>query len=232
LRKPRGQVFILDRSRLFIILSIFLLSFLSLSILLSFNCLDTQGLSFYTRTIRKEVLITSPLTKIGGLMGMNQSRRKFLKVGLTLPAAGLVSTTCLKAASQESPNVDYSKRNKLAKEKLISVLSPVVKRQELAPDEPPPGFPGPPGIFRFAPSSMKLAKRLDTLENKTLYLVDIGFGGGYNFMLEVQRWFAQHMPSVTTIPRRKPGHVFSDDNYDLWDEIKEKGDAVILGVAG
>ena len=114
----------------------------------------------------------------------------------------------------------------------ISVFNPEVKRQKLAPDEPPPGFAGPPDTFRFEPSSASLAKRMSTLENKTLYLVDIGFGGGYSFMLEVQRWFADHMPSVTTIPRRKPGHVFSDDNYDLWDEIKEKGDGVVLGVAG
>lgn len=165
-------------------------------------------------------------------MGTKISRRKFLKAGLTLPAAGLVSTTGLEAASQESPEDVYSRRNELAKEKLISVMSPKPKRQKLAPDEPPPGFPGPPGAFRFEPSSMNLTKRLETLENKTLYLVDIGFGGGDNFMLEVQRWFAHHMPSVTTIPRRKPGFVFSDDNYDLWDEIKEKGDGVILGVAG
>ena len=120
----------------------------------------------------------------------------------------------------------------MAKETLISVISPEANRQKLALDEPPPGFPGPTGTFRFAPSSLNLAKRLDTLENKTLYLVDIGFGGGYNFMMEVQRWFADHMPSVTTIPRRKPGFVFADDNNALWDEIKEKGDGVILGVAG
>ena len=79
---------------------------------------------------------------------------------------------------------------------------------------------------------MNLAQRLDSLENKTVYLVDIGFGGGYNFMLEVQRWFADHMPSVTTIPRKKPGHVFSNDDRSLWEEIKEKGDAAIVGVAG
>jgi hypothetical protein len=120
----------------------------------------------------------------------------------------------------------------MEKETIISVLSPEVKRQKLAPDEPPPGFPGPPDTFRFEPSSANLAKRLDTLENKTLYLVDIGFGGGHNFMLEVQKWFADHVPSVKTIPRRKPGFVFSDDNNDLWDEIKENGDAVVLGVAG
>jgi hypothetical protein len=121
----------------------------------------------------------------------------------------------------------------VVKDSKLTVLSPGADRQKLAPDELPPEFPGSPDAFKFEPSSVNLAKRLDNLENKTLYLVDIGFGGGYNFMLEVQRWFAEHMPSVTTIPRRKPGHVFSDDNNEkLWEEVKEKGDAVVLGVAG
>jgi len=98
---------------------------------------------------------------------------------------------------------------------------------------PPPGMGGPPpGMGGPAPSSPSFAKRLDTLENKTVYLVDIGFGGGYEFMLQLQKWFAEHMPSVTTIPKRKPGHVFMDDDNDLWEEIKEKGHAVVLGVAG
>lgn len=115
----------------------------------------------------------------------------------------------------------------------LTVFSPEAERQKLASDEPPPQFRGPTGTFGFEPSSVNLAKRLNTLGNKTLYLVDIGFGGGYNFMLEVQKWFAEHIPSVTTITRRKPGHVFSDDNnQELWEEIKERGDAVILGVAG
>jgi predicted aldo/keto reductase-like oxidoreductase len=44
---------------------------------------------------------------IGGTMGVNISRRKFLKAGLALPAAGLVSTTGLEAASKEPPKVVY-----------------------------------------------------------------------------------------------------------------------------
>ena len=82
------------------------------------------------------------------------------------------------------------------------------------------------------PSSSSLARRLDTLENKTIYLIDNGFGGGSEFMLQLQKWFAKHMPSVTTIARRKTGHVFADDTTDLWDEIKAKGHAVVYGVAG
>jgi hypothetical protein len=65
-----------------------------------------------------------------------------------------------------------------------------------------------------------------------VYLVDIGFGGGYNFMLQLQKWFASNMPSVTTVVRRKPGNVFMDDKPELWEEVKAKGNAVVLGVAG
>lgn len=82
------------------------------------------------------------------------------------------------------------------------------------------------------PVSTSNAKRLDTLENKTVYLVDTGFGGSYNFMLQLQKWFQENMPSVTTLRKRKPGNVFSDDNDSLWEEIKEKGDATVVGVAG
>ena len=114
----------------------------------------------------------------------------------------------------------------------ITALNPEAERRKMSPDEPPPGFRQTAENFRFEPSSVKLAKRLDTLENKTVYLVDIGFGGGYAFMQEVQHWFAGNMPSVTTILQRKPGHVFMDNDNTLWEEIKEKGDAVILGVAG
>ena len=82
-------------------------------------------------------------------------------------------------------------------------------------------------------ASASLAPRLDTLEGKVVYLVDTGFGGSYRFMQELQTWFSERMPAVTTIRKRKPGGPFADDNQELWDEIRAKGaDAVILGVGG
>ncbi len=82
------------------------------------------------------------------------------------------------------------------------------------------------------PSFSSLAPRLDSLNGKTIYLVDTGFGGSGKFLDQVQAWLAERMPSVTTVRRRKTGNIFRDDTKDLWNEIKEKGQAAILGVAG
>src|SRR4030065_1664576 len=124
----------------------------------------------------------------------------------------------------------------------FSVMSPEAGVQ-VSTGGPPPGMggpppgrsgppPPPPGIKPVPPSSAAFAKRLDTLEKKTVYLVDTGFGGSYNFMLQLQKWFKEHLPSVTTIRKRKHGSVFMDDNNELCEEIKKKGQAVVLGGAG
>ncbi|MGH8981602.1 MAG: UGSC family (seleno)protein [Acidimicrobiales bacterium] len=84
-----------------------------------------------------------------------------------------------------------------------------------------------------APGSVTtMAARLGNLAGKTVYLVDTGFGGSGKFLDEMQTWFAEHLPSVATVRRRKTGNVFGDDTKDLWAEIKERGDAAVLGVAG
>jgi hypothetical protein len=81
-------------------------------------------------------------------------------------------------------------------------------------------------------ASAKLAPRLPSLDGKTVYLVDTGFGGSFKFMRELEHWFADNMPSVKTVRTRKPGGPFADDNDSLWEEIKQRGDAAILGVGG
>ena len=77
-----------------------------------------------------------------------------------------------------------------------------------------------------------MAVRPDSLDKKTVYLVDTGFGGSSRFMIQLQQWFADVMPTVKTVRRRKPGVPFMGSAPELWKEIKEKGDAAILGVAG
>ncbi len=79
-----------------------------------------------------------------------------------------------------------------------------------------------------------LTKRLDTLENKTLYLVDINWGGpdaAYGVFKEMEIWFSENMPSVKVVLKRKKGSYMSDDP-ELWKEIGEKGDAAVIGISG
>jgi hypothetical protein len=80
--------------------------------------------------------------------------------------------------------------------------------------------------------SWAMAPRPDSLNGRTVYLVNQGFGGSDLFMEQFQAWFAENMPTVKTVLRRKTGFIFRDDTSDLWKEIKEQGDAVIFGVAG
>lgn len=97
--------------------------------------------------------------------------------------------------------------------KLITVLNPAIT-EELADRVP-------------------LTPRLDTLDDKTIYLVDMNYEGfGRTAVLyEIQTWFAENMPSVKTILKLKSGSYISDDPA-LWKEIAADGDGVIMGVAG
>jgi hypothetical protein len=89
------------------------------------------------------------------------------------------------------------------------------------------------GVFSAAAVAREsLAKRLDTLDGKTIYLVDIGYGGSYKFMQAVERWFKKNTPSVTTVRKRKAGSAFRDDAQELWEEIKSRGHAAVIGVGG
>ena len=99
-------------------------------------------------------------------------------------------------------------------DKLIAVMNPAI-REILAP-------------------RVNLTPRLNTLEGKTIYLVDMNYEGinGTPVMGEIQAWFNKNMPGVKTVLRIKKGNYIADDPA-LWKEIKDSGaDGVIMGVAG
>jgi hypothetical protein len=84
-------------------------------------------------------------------------------------------------------------------------------------------------VDEFVP--LRMAPRLDSLDNKTLYLVDVGFAGSREFFEEVQKWFQENMPSVKTVIHIKSNSAF-EDSPELWPELKEKADGVVFGVGG
>jgi hypothetical protein len=87
-----------------------------------------------------------------------------------------------------------------------------------------------PTVTRDELASLRMAPRLDSLDNKTIYLVNTGFAGSKEFFKEVQVWFSENMPSVKTVLHDKEG-MFSD-SPELWAELKQKADGVIFGVGG
>ena len=79
-----------------------------------------------------------------------------------------------------------------------------------------------------------LAPRLDTLAGKTIFLVDIGWGGpeaAPSIYAEMKAWFAQNMPSVKVEVRRVKGS-YMQDQPELWKEISETGHAAMVGISG
>jgi len=133
-------------------------------------------------------------------------KRKLLFSNVLLAFAVLILSGI--APAQTSRNVAASK------DKLVTVLNPAIA-DKLAARVP-------------------LAPRLDTLEGKTIYLVDTNYEGmGRTPVLEeMQAWFARNMPSVKIIFKLKSGNYAADDPA-LWKEIAvNKGNGVIIGVAG
>jgi hypothetical protein len=75
----------------------------------------------------------------------------------------------------------------------------------------------------------QMAPRLETLDGKTIYLVDCRFDDSVELLKQVQAWFAGHMPSVTT-KLVSLNNMYSRDDPQTWEMIRDGGDAAIVGV--
>jgi len=76
-------------------------------------------------------------------------------------------------------------------------------------------------------------RTFSTLNNKTVFLVDIGWGGpkaGYDVFEVMQGWFARSIPSVKTEVIAKKGG-FGQDDPELWQRIKAEGNACVIGIS-
>jgi len=72
-----------------------------------------------------------------------------------------------------------------------------------------------------------MAPRLNTLEGKTIYLVNTGFPNSDNFMAVLQEWFKDNQPKTNTVVLRASMESLQPAQ---WEEIKDKADAVIFGL--
>jgi hypothetical protein len=78
-------------------------------------------------------------------------------------------------------------------------------------------------------SHKPLAPRIDTLDGKTVYLVDCRFDDSDIFLKQMQDWFAERMPNVKTV--FKPiSSVYLQDDPATWEEVKANAAAAIIGV--
>jgi hypothetical protein len=74
-----------------------------------------------------------------------------------------------------------------------------------------------------------LAPRLESLDGKTIYLVDCRFDDSIELLKQVGGWFAEHMPGVKT-KIISLSATYQHDDPKTWEEIKRNGDAAIVGV--
>ena len=86
----------------------------------------------------------------------------------------------------------------------------------------PCGYP--PKVNKKAP-----APRPESLDGKTIYLVDCRFDDSVELLRQVQNWFAEHMPAVETRIISLSA-TYQKDDPETWEEIKANGDAAIVGV--
>ena len=91
-----------------------------------------------------------------------------------------------------------------------------------------------PAIASKMANRAPLTARLNSLEGKTLYLVDINWGGpdaAYSVYEEMQSWFTREIPNLKVIIKRKKG-PYSQDDPELWKEIAGNGNAAMVGISG
>jgi len=113
-----------------------------------------------------------------------------------------------------TPSQAQQRKAKAAAQPLITVLNPAIENQMV--------------------DRMPLSPRLDTLDGKTIYLVDINWGGpeaAYSVFEEIQSWFAQNIPSAKIVIKRKAG-MYSTDDPALWKEIAKNANAALIGISG
>jgi hypothetical protein len=92
-----------------------------------------------------------------------------------------------------------------------------------------------PAISNKMTERVPLAPRSGSLEGKTIYLVDLQWGGpkaGYSVFEEMKDWFSRNMPSVNVEVRRASGGWMGDDAALRNEIVSKKIGGVLIGIGG
>lgn len=78
-----------------------------------------------------------------------------------------------------------------------------------------------------ARQQMPMAPRLDTINGKTIYIVDVNWPYTHQFAEQLYQVLSERFPETRFELRDKAGTYMVDDP-ELWKEITEKGNAAIM----
>ncbi len=73
-----------------------------------------------------------------------------------------------------------------------------------------------------------LAPRLDGLEGKTIYIVDVNFQDTENFYVAAKALLSERFPQTNWVVKAKTGSFF-DEDPGFWEEVKQSADGAIVG---
>jgi hypothetical protein len=80
-----------------------------------------------------------------------------------------------------------------------------------------------------AAQQMPMARRLESLEGKTVYLVDVRWPYTHQFLEELYKVLSQRYSTTKFVMRDKAGS-YGETDPKLWAEIQEQGNAAIVAV--
>jgi hypothetical protein len=142
---------------------------------------------------------------------MEESRMKLRIAVITILCIGLACSVSMMS------NQTYAQGKKTA-----SVNRPVVMPKITVLN--PMGTPPP---ITLVPQ----ARRLNTLDGKTLYFINTGYIGTDRLMTVMMDWFKANYPKTSIVYKdNQSGAGLSSVSKELWEEMEKKGDAAIVGL--
>jgi hypothetical protein len=133
----------------------------------------------------------------------NASRREFVQ-GITTGAMGVAAAGYLGGANLVAAQSQQACTEKITVVNPLGTAPPVTLKSQ--------------------------APRLDTLDGKTIYLLSNGYPNSENVLYETVDWFKAHYPKTTFEYRHMPSAMSGMADPALWEEMKEKADAMIIGI--